>query len=92
MTVLEAPLRMGRRAQAKGLLVDLHHDLSGAIVEMKFPDDAYPTTSFVDEIIRAILVDRQADSLALVNANERVAEIALLCADDLGVRDRLTVR
>jgi hypothetical protein len=92
VTVVDAPVRMGRRAQAKELLSDLPADLTTAMVEVRFPDDAFPTTSFVDELVRSILVDRKAQALTLVNANRRASEIATLCAVDLGVGDRLSFR
>lgn len=91
-STLEAPSRMGRRSQATELLRDLPNDLSDGTVEILFTADAYPTTSFVDEIVRTILCDRHARRLVFKNANPRVAEVAEQSASDLGVRNRLTLR
>jgi len=90
-TTIDAPSRMGRRAQAVELLADLPRSLVGAEVTVAFPDIAFATTSFIDEVIRSVLVDRQADRLSLQNANEQVREIACGSAGDLGVTSRLTI-
>jgi hypothetical protein len=88
---LEAPSRMGSRSQAAELLRDLPPDLAGMVVEIVFDPRAYPTTSFLDEVIRSVLRDRGARLLVFTNANERVVEIAEQSADDLRVRARLTL-
>jgi hypothetical protein len=91
VTVIEAPAKMGRRDQAVALIANLPDDLSGVKVRVEFPDNAYPTTSFLDELIRGLLVDRRCAHLMLVNANLRVIEIAHLSAHDLGVADSLQI-
>ena len=91
MTVIEAPVRMGRRAQAVALLEELPRSLVGVDVTVTFPDEAYHTTSFLDEVVRSILVDRKADRLKLANANERVVELACQSAEDLSVLGRLVI-
>lgn len=91
MPVIDAPLRMGRRAEAKELLSAVPLRLDGLAVEIVFPPGAYPTTSFLDEVIRSVLIDRRAKLLTLRNAGERTSEVAQFSAMDLGVEDRLVI-
>jgi hypothetical protein len=77
--------------QAAELLSDLPADFGAMVVEIVFNADAYPTTSFLDEVIRSVFCDRGAHRLVFTAANAQVVEIAEQSAVALGVRDRLAL-
>jgi hypothetical protein len=45
--------------------------------------------SFVDELVKAVLVDRNGDRLIIKDAPERTVELARRAARNRGVSDRL---
>ena len=47
------------------------------------------TPSFVDELVKAVLVDRHCDRLIIKGAPERTLELARRAAQNRGVVDRL---
>lgn len=87
--VMPSPSHAGSRSQAREMfsahaaplgivLVDCSHQIVG-------------TPSFLDELIRIVLVDREALGLLLDNASERIKTNAERCARNRGVQDRLQV-
>jgi len=86
---LEAPRLMGGRDQVTELLSSLPSDLNGTALAVHFEPSAMSTPSFVDELVRVVLIDRNASDLTLVNISERVCEIATEAAAHFGVRERL---
>jgi hypothetical protein len=49
------------------------------------------TPSFVDELVKAVLVDRHGDRLIIKGAPERTAALARRAAETRGVTDRLEI-
>lgn len=90
MATLEAPTRMRRRDDAAEFVAELPVDLAGQVITVKFPCGALGTTSFVDELVRTVLVERHAKGLVLVAPPPRVAELAEDAAADFGVLGRLS--
>lgn len=91
MTTLEAPPRTGSRRKALELLDALPEDLSGDAIRIRFESDALVTTSFVDELVMAVLVDRRALALIFAGLDDYGRELAESSARTRGVLDRLTL-
>lgn len=88
-STLEAPSTMGSRSHASEMLFGLPSDMTGQSLKVVFSEGALGTPSFVDELVRLVLVDRNAALLSLENANERHKRIARESAAHFGVVDRL---
>ena len=80
---------MSSRDQARELTGGLALDLSGTAVMVDCTALQASTPSFVDELVKAVLVDRQADRLTIKGAPERTVELARRAAQNRGVSDRL---
>lgn len=89
MATLEAPRVTKDRAHARDFLSDLPSDLSTTPVEIRFADRSIATTSFVDELIRELFVERKAISVTLLNLNGSGCSVANAAAADFDVADRL---
>ena len=61
-------------------------DLPDSVIEVRFASGSWPTASFVDELVRAILVDRGAKMLVFVGADIVAAELASQSAASLAWR------
>jgi hypothetical protein len=70
-STVTAPQRSGSREQAQRLAAELGRELAGLDVELVFDHNEVATPSFLDELVRQVLVDRQAESLRVVNASVR---------------------
>ncbi len=86
---LSAPDRTRLREQAQVLLQGLPAVLEEAQVEVSFDPSVTTTISFVDELIREVLVRRGAASLRLVSPTNYTCGLALQSAGRNGVADRL---
>jgi hypothetical protein len=73
------------------MLDGLPHDLSRVEVTMDCNELAISTPSFWDEIVREVLATRSAQSLSVVGASARAAELAKKAAANRGLTDRLTI-
>lgn len=89
MTTITAPPLVSNRGQARELLHALPDDLSDCRVELDCSTVKAMTPSFVDEFVKAVLVDRRADHLTFCHASSRVKDIALRSARTRGVAERL---
>jgi hypothetical protein len=89
---LTAPELVSSRDQARKLTADLPADLSGVAVVVDCSALQASTPSFVDELIKAILVERVAAQLVLQSAPGRTVELARRAAGNHGVAERLQVR
>ncbi len=78
---IETPSRAGSRDQARALLEALPQDLSAS--------ELASAPSFVDELVKIILVQRKAACLVLSQAPERTREYAERSAKNRGVASRL---
>jgi hypothetical protein len=89
MSTLIAPKLMSSRHQARELTASLAEDLSGSMVLVDCTALQASTPSFVDELVKAVLVDRRGDRLIIKGAPERTVELARRAAQNRGVIDRL---
>ena len=89
MSTLIAPKLVSSRHQARELTSSLASDLSGGVVMVDCATLQASTPSFVDELVKAVLVDRRGDRLILKGAPERTVELARRAAQNRGVSDRL---
>jgi hypothetical protein len=60
LCAVEAPALAGSRLRAQQILAGLPDDLSGAVVRMQCGSLIAAAASFADEVVRTVLVDRQA--------------------------------
>src|SRR5512132_236804 len=67
----------------------LAEDLSGTVVLVDCSALQATTPSFVDELVKAVLVDRGGERLVLRGAPERTVELGRRAAQNRGVVDRL---
>lgn len=89
MSTLTAPKLVSSRDQARELTASLATDLSDTIVMVDCSALRASTPSFVDELVKAVLVDRHGDRLIIKGAPERTVELARRAAQNRGVIDRL---
>jgi hypothetical protein len=89
MSTLIAPKLVSSRDQARELTATLADDLSGTVVMVDCSALQASTPSFVDELVKAVLVDRRGSRLVIKGAPERTVELARRAAHNRGVGDRL---
>ncbi|HET7445339.1 MAG TPA: hypothetical protein VFJ57_11825 [Solirubrobacterales bacterium] len=90
MTGLTIPENVGSRQQAKELLMQLPAGLGQTVVSLDCGQLLVATPSFFDEIVKQVLVERDAKRLDLLNASPRARTLAERSAHNRGVSDRLT--
>jgi hypothetical protein len=89
MSTLTAPKLLSSRDQARELTASLGQDLSDTTVLVDCTALQASTPSFVDELVKAVLVDRRGHRLIIKGAPERTVELARRAAQNRGVIDRL---
>lgn len=91
---IETPEHAGARDQAIELAERLGSDLAGNDVVLDCARLLVGTPSFLDEVLKQVLVERGADSMKVHDASERVQQLLERSAANRDVRDRLvfTVR
>jgi hypothetical protein len=89
MSPVIAPKLVSSRDQARELTSSLADDLSGTAVTVDCTALQASTPSFVDELVKAVLVDRGGDRLIIKGAPERTVELARRAAQNRGVAGRL---
>ena len=72
---IEAPAHAGLRDQARELVEHLDASLAGIEVVLDCSRLLVGTPSFLDEILKAVLVERAADSLRVRCASSRVRDL-----------------
>ena len=91
MSTLIAPKLVSSRDQARELTASLPDDLSGRAVLVDCSALMASTPSLVDELVKAVLVDRRGSRLVVKGAPERTVELARRAAQNRGVSDRLEI-
>ena len=91
MSTLIAPKLVSSRDQARELTAGLPGDLSDTVVMVDSAALQASTPSFVDELVKAVLVDRRGRHLVIKAAPERTVELARRAAQNRGVSDRLEI-
>jgi hypothetical protein len=89
MSTLIAPKLVSSRHQARELTANLADDLSDTAVMVDCSALQASTPSFVDELVKAVLVDRRGQRLVIKGAPDRTLELARRAAQNRGVIDRL---
>lgn len=88
---LQASPHSGSRDHARALLAGVPTQLNGKSVLLDCGGLVVATPSFLDEIVKEVLVIREADLLEILGATPRAVELAKRAADNRGVVDRLRV-
>ena len=91
MIRLETPGHAGSRDQAKALAAALPTSLEGQAVLLDCSQLVIGTPSFLDEMIKEILVLRHADVLEVIGGPARARDLLERAADNRSVRERLRV-
>jgi hypothetical protein len=91
VSTLQSPALVGSRDLAREFLRDLPSDLADAQVVINCANVEASAPSFVDEVVKVVLVERAASHLLFSHAPKRTAEYAQRSAVSRGVDDRLTV-
>jgi hypothetical protein len=90
-TALTLPRLAGSRELVLRLLAPLPPTLHGTSVEVGAQGLASAAPSFVDELVKEILVNRDAKRLTVRHASERLAHYLKRSAKNRGVGDKLVV-
>lgn len=89
MPGLKIPENVGSRQQAKELLAQLPASLDQSVVALDCGQLLVATPSFLDEIVKQVLIERRGERLDLVNASPRARTLAERAAQNRGVAKRL---
>lgn len=93
MTTLPLPPLVGTRNRARALTSTLPSDLGTSKVTVDGTNLLAATASFVDELIKQIVINRDAEHLTVVNVSDlEIAEWIHDRAEANGVGDRVTVQ
>jgi hypothetical protein len=92
MTTLTAPRLVGSRDQARQLADELAPDLSDSVVIVDCGVLEASTSSFVDELVKICLLERNAQRLVFKHASPRVVQLAVRAARNREVSDRLEIQ
>ncbi len=90
-TRLEPSQHSGSRDHARDLLADLPSQMAGVSVVLDCTSLIVGTPSFLDEIVKEVLVVRRADRLEVIGGSARIAALIERAAANRGVADRLSV-
>jgi regulator of RNase E activity RraA len=86
---ITTPERAGDRDQAREIVSALAADLSGNVVVLDCGALVVGTPSFLDEILKQVLVERGANALEVHGASRRAQEHLERSATNRDVQDRL---
>ena len=92
MPNLTLPERASSRDEARELTASLPASFANAVVTVDGHSLDWSSSSYVDELVKQILSNRNASKLILDQVSERVALFAKRSAERRGVFDRLTVK
>lgn len=88
---IRTPEHAGARDQAREMVTSLGPNLSGSDVVLDCAQLLVGTPSFLDEIVKQVLVERGADSLRVQGAADRVQQLLERSAVNRAIRDRLVL-
>ncbi len=91
MIRVETPDHAGSRDQAQTLAATLPADLEGHSVLLDCSELVVGTPSFLDEMVKQVLVLRHADALEISGAPNRARDLLERAAQNRSVRQRLRV-
>lgn len=87
---IQAPAHSGARDRARELADELNADLTDQDVVLDCTHLLVGTPSFLDEIVKQVLVRRNAKALYVHAAPSRAHDLLERAAENRGLRDRLT--
>jgi len=91
VTTLNPPSHAGSREQVQELVAALDSDLTGRAVLLDCTGLMVSTPSFLDELVKQVLVLRSAGVLDAHGASERTRTLLERAAENRNVADRLRV-
>lgn len=91
MIRVTTPDHAGSRDQAQALAAALPAELGGQTVLLDCSALVVSTPSFLDEIVKQVLVMRDADVLEVSGAPERAGTLLERAAENRSVRERIRV-
>jgi hypothetical protein len=91
MIRVSTPDHAGSRDQAKALAAALPAELDGETVLLDCSALVIGTPSFLDEIVKQVLVIRDAEVLEISGAPERAGALLERAAENRSVRERIRV-
>jgi hypothetical protein len=91
VTAITPAAHSGSRDHAQSLLAQLPTELGGHSVVLDCRDLTVATPSFLDEIVKITLVERDAAGLEVVNASERVRQLLERAAQNRDVSGRVRI-
>jgi len=86
---IEAPAHAGARDQARDLVEALGSDIEGQDVVLDCKNLIVGTPSFLDEVVKQVLVGGRASTLSVHQGSARVQDLLQRSAENRGLRDRL---
>lgn len=86
---MTAPEHAVARDQARDLAASLGPDLAGSEIVLDCSSLLVGTPSFLDEILRQVLVERSADILDVRGSSDRVRQLLERSAENRGVASRV---
>jgi len=89
MTTLHPPAHAGSREQARALVAGLPDDLGGSVVALDCSELTVGSPSFLDEIVKEVLIVRKADLLDVISTSQRARTLLQRAAHNRNVVDRL---
>jgi hypothetical protein len=89
MIRVEAPDHAGSRDQAQTLVRALPENLEGQTVLLDCSDLVVGSPSFLDEMVKQVLVLRRADALEISGAGDRARDLLERAAHNRSVSERL---
>lgn len=86
---ISTPAHAGDREQARELVAPLGADLAGVDVVLDCAGLLVGTPSFLDELLKQVLVERSAASSSVLGASDRVQRLVERSAGNRAVADRV---
>jgi hypothetical protein len=90
MGTITVPPLVGSRNQARKLLTNLPELYRGGLI-IECGQMSLGTPSFIDEIVKIVLIERECEWLRLVDPPQTTLSFAIESAESLGVRERLQI-
>ena len=91
MTAITTPERVGGRDQGRSVAESIAGDIAGSTLIVDFSHTDVVTPSFLDEMIKVLLEERELGHLTLRGLGERDQRLARRSAEVRALQDRLTL-
>ncbi|HYD09288.1 MAG TPA: hypothetical protein VEA78_04220 [Acidimicrobiales bacterium] len=91
LSVVNGLTSASSRAEVRSTLAGLASDLSGETIVVDLSDKSVVTRSFLQELLRVLLIERNAATLELADVPRKASAHARRLASELGVADRVVL-